>query len=157
MQTWYQSVHNGRCGRGFKGQIWLLTLMQLLPLATGWPAEEYYGKPAMGLGLHYIQEQLEPFESSLSRIYKKDDPILANPQSIYDNQGYWKVKEIYFDNQNVTWSRVKAITGLKQARMMWVRSRFKLEMSDRDRRCQEQRQQAESAFKRGEVEPKNGE
>lgn len=74
--------------------------IQVVPLGTDWAAETYYGGPAVKLGLNYMSYKILPRESSLYREYKKDDPVLADPESV--NARGWEVtKKVYLDGQNV--------------------------------------------------------
>ncbi|XP_078442689.1 xylan glycosyltransferase MUCI21-like [Wolffia australiana] len=74
--------------------------IQIKPLGTEWAAEANYGEPAKAIGLKYIPYLIQPKESSLSRVYKKDDPVLTNPESI-SKQGWAITKKVFLDKQMV--------------------------------------------------------
>ena len=84
--------------------------IQVVPLGTDWAANEYYGEPAVQLGLFYVPYKIRPEESSLSDKYNATDPVLINPDSIV-KQGWGSVKEIYLGGQDVRPSlpRVKEV------------------------------------------------
>lgn len=74
--------------------------IQVVPLGTEWAAEAYYGGPAKKMGLKYIPYRIKPSESSLSRVYKKDDPVLTDPAAVAGER--WEVtKRVYLDGQTV--------------------------------------------------------
>ena len=74
--------------------------IQIIPLGTDWAAESYYGSPAKKLGLKYIPYKIKPSESSLSKLYKSDDPVLRNPDEV--NKRGWEVtKNVYLGGQTV--------------------------------------------------------
>ncbi|KAK1294531.1 hypothetical protein QJS10_CPA16g01033 [Acorus calamus] len=56
--------------------------IQVVPLGTDWAAANYYGDPAVKMGLRYTVYKIQPKESSLYREYAKDDPVLRNPESV---------------------------------------------------------------------------
>ncbi|XP_060186078.1 xylan glycosyltransferase MUCI21-like [Lycium barbarum] len=74
--------------------------IQIIPLGTDWAAGTYYGEPAVKLGLKYIGYKILPKESSLYDEYDKNDPVLADPNSVND-RGWEFTKKIYLDRQNV--------------------------------------------------------
>lgn len=74
--------------------------IQVVPLGTDWAANEYYGEPAVKLGLHYLPYKITPEESSLSEHYNATDPVLVDPESI-TQQGWASVKKIYLEGQDV--------------------------------------------------------
>ncbi|KAF7146684.1 hypothetical protein RHSIM_Rhsim04G0103100 [Rhododendron simsii] len=74
--------------------------IQVIPLGTEWAAETYYGEPAVKLGLKYIGYKILPRESSLYDEYKKDDPVLNDPDSVH-KKGWEFTKKTYLDHQNV--------------------------------------------------------
>lgn len=111
--------------------------IQLIPLATVWPSATYYGNPSIDLGIQYIGVNISITESSLSKVYPPDDPVLTDPVSVYVKHGYGKVKEIFMDKQNVTFFKENAIQTLRAAQKLLENVEGKLEMSARDRRCSE--------------------
>ncbi|XP_078442701.1 xylan glycosyltransferase MUCI21-like [Wolffia australiana] len=74
--------------------------IQVVALGTDWAAEAFYGSPAKKLGLEYIAYKIKPHESSLSRLYKKDDPVLVNPDAV-NSRGWEVTKRVYLDGQTV--------------------------------------------------------
>ncbi|KAJ7528653.1 hypothetical protein O6H91_15G012500 [Diphasiastrum complanatum] len=74
--------------------------VQVIPLGTKWAAETYYGDPAKKLGLQYLEYLIKPEESSLSDKYSKNDTVLTNPETII-KKGWWEMKEIYLEHQDV--------------------------------------------------------
>lgn len=74
--------------------------IQIVPLGTDWAANEYYGEPAIKLGLHYMPYKIEPAESSLSDRYDATDPVLVDPESI-TQQGWEFLKKVYLEGQDV--------------------------------------------------------
>eukprot|EP00897_Mesotaenium_endlicherianum_P011049 jgi/Mesen1/9973/ME000072S09386 len=87
--------------------------IQVIPLGLEQPAREFYGLPAMKLGLHYVAYNITMKESTLSRIYPANDPVLTNPGSIV-GKGWMSLKGIYLDNQNVTLSKKRVAGVLKR-------------------------------------------
>lgn len=74
--------------------------IQIIPLGTDWAAETYYGEPAKKLGLKYIGYRILARESSLYDKYDKNDPVLADPESV-NKKGWEYTKKIYLEHQNV--------------------------------------------------------
>ncbi|KAJ3688030.1 hypothetical protein LUZ61_017194 [Rhynchospora tenuis] len=75
-------------------------LIQIVPLGLDWAAENFYGEPARRLGLEYMEYKVKTEESSLSKDYEPDDPVLVDP-SVVTKKGWWEMKKVYMDNQNV--------------------------------------------------------
>lgn len=74
--------------------------VQIVPLGTDWAAETYYGGPARRMGLRYSAYRIGCNESSLSREYGEEHPVLRDPRSV--NAGGWEVtKKVYLDGQSV--------------------------------------------------------
>eukprot|EP00897_Mesotaenium_endlicherianum_P011059 jgi/Mesen1/9982/ME000072S09398 len=84
--------------------------IQVIPLGVERIAKDAYGNPAMKLGLHYVAYNITVQESTLSKIYAADDPVLTDPDSIWA-KGWDVMGAIYLSNQNVTLSeeRVGAV------------------------------------------------
>ena len=74
--------------------------IQIVPLGTDWGADENFGMPAMKMGLKYIPYRITVSESSLSRVYNKDHPILTDPDRV-NSEGWGETKRIYLGNQTV--------------------------------------------------------
>ncbi|XP_078148186.1 glycosyltransferase family 61 protein [Carex rostrata] len=96
--------------------------IQVVPLGTDWAAQTYYGEPAVKLGLRYINYKLLPRESSLYEEYKKDDPILRDPDSI-NAKGWQYTKKVYLDGQNVKLDLVRFRKRLIRAYQYTLRKR----------------------------------
>jgi Glycosyltransferase 61 len=75
-------------------------LIQIVPLGLDWAAENFYGEPARRLGLGYMEYKVTTEESSLSKDYEPDNPVLVDP-SVVTKKGWWEMKKVYMDNQNV--------------------------------------------------------
>lgn len=76
-------------------------LIQVIPLGTDWAARTYYGEPAVKLGLHYLPFKITPAESTLSEKYSTSDPILRRPNEVLEQEGWWGMKAIYLEGQDV--------------------------------------------------------
>ena len=74
--------------------------IQIKVLGTEWAAERSYGWPAMKMGLKYIPYKIKFSESSLSRTFKKDDPVLMDPD-VVAGKGWDVRKKFYLYQQNV--------------------------------------------------------
>lgn len=96
--------------------------IQVVPLGTDWAAQTYYGEPAVKLGLRYINYKLLPRESSLYEEYKKDDPVLRDPDSI-NAKGWQYTKKVYLDGQNVKLDLVRFRKRLIRAYQYTLRKR----------------------------------
>ncbi|KAG0569452.1 hypothetical protein KC19_6G091100 [Ceratodon purpureus] len=90
-------------------------LIQVVPLGTDWAANEYYGEPAVKLGLRYLPYKIIPEESSLSDKHNATDPVLVDPDSI-TQQGWESVKKIYLEGQDVRPSLPRMREVLTQAK-----------------------------------------
>ncbi|KAG0558667.1 hypothetical protein KC19_10G045000 [Ceratodon purpureus] len=89
--------------------------IQVVPLGTDWAARTYYGEPSIKLGLHYLPLTISPQESSLSEKYNLSDPILRNPDEVLERRGWWSMKEIFLEGQDVQPSLERVRTTLNQA------------------------------------------
>ncbi|KAJ4979143.1 hypothetical protein NE237_009923 [Protea cynaroides] len=74
--------------------------IQVIPLGTDWAAQNYYGEPALKLGLKYIAYKILPIESSLYYKYDKNDPVLTDPESV-NAKGWQFTKKTYLEGQNI--------------------------------------------------------
>lgn len=98
------SVMVGVHGAGLTNEIFLpngAVMIQVLPLELDWVANAYYGGPAKGMGLHYLEYKIEPQESTLYDLYGPDHPVIKDPESI-KALGYRESRVYYLDQQNVT-------------------------------------------------------
>lgn len=66
-----------------------------------WASETYFGRPTMAMGLKYLEYKVVVDESSLIRSYGPNDPVIADPDSLF-SRGYEVVRAIYVDGQNMT-------------------------------------------------------
>lgn len=89
--------------------------IQIIPLGTDWAAYTYYGEPAVKLGLQYVPYRIKPAESSLSNKYNATDPVLTDPASIVE-KGWWTMKEIYLEGQDVRLSMGRMRNLFKKAK-----------------------------------------
>lgn len=103
-------------------------LIQIVPLGLDWAAENFYGEPARRLGLEYMEYKVTTEESSLSKDYEPDDPVLVNP-SVVTKKGWWEMKKVYMDNQNVKVDVRRFGKLLQEAREHVMRSRCIREMT----------------------------
>lgn len=76
-------------------------LLQIVPVGLDWAAESFYGKPAQELGLKYMEYKVAPEESSLAAEYGVNSTVVRDP-SVISSQGWWEMKKVYMDRQNVT-------------------------------------------------------
>ncbi|KAK3138872.1 hypothetical protein QOZ80_5AG0374540 [Eleusine coracana subsp. coracana] len=76
-------------------------LLQIVPVGLDWAADAFYGKPAQQLGLGYLEYKVAPEESSLAAEYGLNSTVVRNPWVI-SNRGWWEMKKVYMDRQNVT-------------------------------------------------------
>lgn len=88
-------------------------LLQVVPVGLDWAADAFYGKPAQQLGLEYLEYKVAPEESSLAAEYGLDSTVLRNPWVI-SSRGWWEMKKVYMDRQNVT-VNVKRFADLLRA------------------------------------------
>ncbi|KAH0458633.1 hypothetical protein IEQ34_011447 [Dendrobium chrysotoxum] len=80
--------------------------IQIVPLGLDWAAETYYGQPAAKAKLRYESYRILARESSLSREYGKDDPVLKDPESV-NAKGWEATKKVYLDGQRVRLDMVR--------------------------------------------------
>ncbi|KAF0920172.1 hypothetical protein E2562_033581 [Oryza meyeriana var. granulata] len=96
--------------------------IQVVPLGTDWAAETYYGEPARRLGLRYMPYKIKAAESSLSRQYAKDDPVLTDPATV-NAKGWQVTKKVYLDGQNVRLDMARFRHRLRDAYKHWTEQR----------------------------------
>ncbi|MQL72082.1 hypothetical protein Taro_004426 [Colocasia esculenta] len=97
------SVLGGMHGAGMTNMVFLrmgAVLLQVVPWGLDWAAKAYYGRPAVAMGLEYVEYRVAVEESTLSDYYPPEHPVLADPWSIH-RQGYNVSGPIYTDGQNV--------------------------------------------------------
>ncbi|KAF7139907.1 hypothetical protein RHSIM_Rhsim06G0220900 [Rhododendron simsii] len=84
------SILVGAHGAGLTNAVFLpegAVLVQVVGLGIDWISNTYFGIPALGMGLNYIDYKIEPEESSLISLYGKDHPVIDDPESI-TSKGY---------------------------------------------------------------------
>ncbi|BBN05610.1 protein MpGT61.5 [Marchantia polymorpha subsp. ruderalis] len=104
----YSEFHNSHVVMGVHGaalahMVFMkrrAVLIQIVPLGTDWPSDHYYERPAKELDLQYIEYKIQPNESSLSKKYGSDHPIVRNPDR-FTSEGWATMKQIYLSDQNV--------------------------------------------------------
>ncbi|GAB4849670.1 hypothetical protein Ancab_004465 [Ancistrocladus abbreviatus] len=107
----------GAHGAGLVNQVFLpsgAVVVQVVPLELDWPSDNYFGKPAYGMGLKYVKYKIEANESSLYEEYGPDDPVITNPASIHA-KGYMAVRSVYIEGQNFRINLVRFRKTLVQA------------------------------------------
>lgn len=82
-------------------------LMQIVPIGLGWAAKTFFGRPAEGIKLEYMEYKIEPEESSLAKKYGKDSLMVRDPTAL--QKGGWppELMNIYLLDQNVTLDLVR--------------------------------------------------
>eukprot|EP00897_Mesotaenium_endlicherianum_P011050 jgi/Mesen1/9974/ME000072S09387 len=88
-------------------------LIQVVPFGLKKICRDYFGNPAIKLGLHYVGYNITVKESTLSEIYPADDPVFTDPGSII-KKGWGRMAAMYLDNQNVTLSKARVAGVLKR-------------------------------------------
>ncbi|KAL6842210.1 hypothetical protein ACP4OV_027973 [Aristida adscensionis] len=76
-------------------------LLQIVPVGLDWAADAFYGKPAQQLGLQYLEYKVASEESSLAAEYGLNSTVVRDP-SVISSRGWWEMKKVYMDRQNVT-------------------------------------------------------
>ncbi|KAG5546583.1 hypothetical protein RHGRI_018679 [Rhododendron griersonianum] len=96
------SVVVGAHGAGLTNIVFLpegAVLVQVVGLALEWASSYYFGTPALGMGLNYIEYKIEPEESSLISVYGRDHPVVVDPASV-KAQGYQVERAVYLIEQS---------------------------------------------------------
>ncbi|XP_074356450.1 xylan glycosyltransferase MUCI21-like [Apium graveolens] len=97
------SVMVGAHGAGLTNELFLpvgAVMIQVVPLGLEWASTAYFGKPARVMGLHYLEYKIQPEESSLINMYRRDDPVIVNPQSIFA-KSFRAGRDLYISGQNL--------------------------------------------------------
>ncbi|XP_042519972.1 alpha-1,3-arabinosyltransferase XAT3-like [Macadamia integrifolia] len=111
------SVLVGAHGAGLTNEVFLpegAVMVQVVPLGLQWASTNYYGNPLKDMGVHYLEYQISPEESTLYDMYGPDHPVITNPDSIH-RQGYKISRPIYVDSQQVRLNLTKFEDTLVQA------------------------------------------
>ncbi|KAL6619296.1 hypothetical protein ACP70R_034435 [Stipagrostis hirtigluma subsp. patula] len=90
-------------------------LLQIVPVGLDWAADAFYGKPAQQLGLEYLEYKVAPEESSLAAEYGLNSTVVRDP-SVISSRGWWEMKKVYMDRQNVTVNIKRFAEVLRAAR-----------------------------------------
>ncbi|XP_058189640.1 xylan glycosyltransferase MUCI21-like [Rhododendron vialii] len=96
------SILVGAHGAGLTNAVFLpegAVLMQVVGLGIDWISNTYFGIPALGMGLNYIDYKIEPEESSLISLYGKDHPVIVDLKSI-TSKGFEVGRAVYLIKQN---------------------------------------------------------
>lgn len=97
------SVLVGTHGAGMANELFLPTgavVIQAVPLGLEWASTAYFGEPARGMGLRYLEYKIEPEESSLINTYGRDHPVITDVGSIIA-KGYQTFRAVYVDGQDL--------------------------------------------------------
>ena len=114
------SVMVGAHGAGLANSLLLpagAVMVQVVPLGLNWASAAYYGDPARKIGVQYLEYKIEAEESSLFDLYGRDQPIIADPQSIH-LKGYDVARAVYLDGQDMKINLVRLREILVQARKL---------------------------------------
>ncbi|XP_073017334.1 xylan glycosyltransferase MUCI21-like isoform X2 [Primulina eburnea] len=112
------SVLVGAHGAGLTNEIFLPTgavMIQVELLGTEWASNTYYGDTARAMGVHYLRYKIEPEESSLAKIYSRDDEVFTDQGSLFRKGGYRAARKVYLDMQNVRLNLVRFRQTLVEA------------------------------------------
>ncbi|XP_043689345.1 alpha-1,3-arabinosyltransferase XAT2-like [Telopea speciosissima] len=97
------SVLVGAHGAGLTNGVFLpegAVLVQVVPLGLQWASTNYYGNPLGEMGVHYLEYQINPEESTLFDLYGPDHPVIIDPESVH-SQGYNVSRPVYVDGQDL--------------------------------------------------------
>ncbi|XP_074566011.1 beta-1,2-xylosyltransferase XYXT1-like [Curcuma longa] len=91
-------------GAGLTNMVFLpanAVVIQVVPFGGHeWIATTYFGNPARGMGLKYLEYAIDAGESTLTELYSREDPVFRDPPAIH-KLGWAKMGEIYLKKQNV--------------------------------------------------------
>ncbi|WOH04173.1 hypothetical protein DCAR_0623582 [Daucus carota subsp. sativus] len=97
------SVMVGAHGAGLTNELFLpfgAVVVQVVPLGLDWASAAYFGKPTPVMGLHYLEYKIQPEESSLLDKYSRDDPVIADPVSLFA-KNFQAGRALYVIGQNI--------------------------------------------------------
>ncbi|KZV27619.1 Glycosyltransferase family 61 protein [Dorcoceras hygrometricum] len=112
------SVLVGAHGAGLTNEIFLpngAVMIQVELLGTEWGSNTYYGDTARAMGVRYLRYKIEPEESSLARVYGRDDEVFTDQSSLFRKGGYRAARIVYLDMQNVRVNLVRFRQTLVEA------------------------------------------
>nr|AQR57519.1 GT61_4 [Plantago cunninghamii] len=105
-------------GSGLTNMVFLpdnAVLIQVLPFGElDVIANIDYRDPTTGMNIQYLDYKISANESTLSKDYPIDHPVLTDPGSLH-RQGWHAMSSVYLDNQNFTIDVVKFNSTLAQA------------------------------------------
>ena len=97
------SIMVGSHRAGLTNEVFLasgMVLVQVVPLGLEWASTAFFGKPAGGLGVKYLEYRINPKESPLVELYGRDYPVIMDPESVF-KKGYNAARAVYVDGQNM--------------------------------------------------------
>ncbi|CAO2044944.1 unnamed protein product [Urochloa humidicola] len=91
-------------GEGLTNMVFLpagAVLVQVVPYGgLEWLARGTFKEPSADMEIHYLEYMIQLDETSLSKEYPRDDPVLKDPDAIH-KQGWNALKAVYLDKQDV--------------------------------------------------------
>ncbi|KAF7141800.1 hypothetical protein RHSIM_Rhsim06G0221600 [Rhododendron simsii] len=118
------SVLVGSHGAGLTNEVFLpegAVVVQVAGWGLEWVSDNYFGRPATGMGLNYLEYKIEAEESSLTSIYGRDHPVIVDPASV-QSQGYQVGRAIYLIQQSFNIDIARFSTTLVEALRLLGRS-----------------------------------
>lgn len=88
-------------------------LIQVVPLGLDWASRVYFGKPALEIGLEYVEYKINVEESTLAEKFDRGDEVLKDPES-FRKKG-WNCTALYLKQQDVRLDMVRFTSYLKVA------------------------------------------
>ncbi|KAJ0264364.1 hypothetical protein HA466_0027310 [Hirschfeldia incana] len=92
-------------GAGLTNMVFLpenAVVIQILPIGGfEWLADTYFGRPAKGMNLRYLEYKIKAEESSLMQQYGRDHEVVRDPSAVA-KRGWNAFKSAYLVGQNVT-------------------------------------------------------
>ncbi|XP_056842733.1 alpha-1,3-arabinosyltransferase XAT3-like [Raphanus sativus] len=92
-------------GAGLTNMVFLpenAVVIQILPIGGfEWLADTYFGRPAKGMDLRYLEYKIKAEESSLMQQYGRDHEVVRDPSAVA-KRGWNAFKSAYLVGQNVT-------------------------------------------------------
>ncbi|XP_059664619.1 alpha-1,3-arabinosyltransferase XAT3-like [Cornus florida] len=97
------SVMVGAHGAGLANEVFLPTgavMVQVVPWGLEWASNAYFGEPAPGMGVKYMEYKIEAEESSLVDTYGRDHEVIVDVGAVFA-KGYHAARAVYVDGQNM--------------------------------------------------------
>ncbi|CAH8370350.1 unnamed protein product [Eruca vesicaria subsp. sativa] len=92
-------------GAGLTNMVFLpenAVVIQILPIGGyEWLADTYFGRPAKGMNMRYLEYKIKAEESSLAQQYGRDHEVVRYPSAVA-RRGWTAFKSTYLVGQNVT-------------------------------------------------------